>query len=526
MHVQTASRVAAGVGVMMLLLACGPTIPPTTPGPSADSSSAVATAAPSTPLSIASPELPPVEGPDPSKQVAAFYYPWYGDVHWNHPGTGASVAADDIASDYYPVLGPYDSADRQVVAQHMAWLRSAGIGVIVTSWWGRGTREDALTPLVMEMAERYGIKVAFHIEPHGDRTADGLVADVAYIEARYGSMPSFLRMVAQTPWSKRAQPQGLYFMFGIDTAGSSPNAVDAAYWRPALDTIHASPAGGLVIAATTDAAWLERAHVDGLYNYVSADARFDWAPSLPLGALYVPSVTPGESARRIGYPLSADFPRAEGATYDAQWKAALATGVKPTLVTITSFNEWHEGTQIEPALADHVAATGRRYLDYAPFDPKGYLVRSRAWVDRLAATRWPATYRVRIRIQTTSDWTTLRIGGATVTRPLRVAISGKTVQAHFDGSQFVLTQSLSDANAGRSVTVTFDLLLGGITTRSAVSARIERGNIGKTTVTLYNYLHQRPVQVASTTWSGITSGPNRVTVRWPARLVTTSPAAD
>jgi hypothetical protein len=110
-------------------------------------------------------------------------------------------------------------------------------------------------------------------------------------------------------------------------------------------------------------------------------------------------------------------------------------------------------------------------------------------------------------MQTTSDWTTVRIVGAKVTRPLRVASSGKVLQADFDGSQFVLTQSLPDANAGRSVTVTFDLLLSGITARSTVSARIERGDLGKTTVTLYNYLRQRPVQVASTTSSLITGNP-------------------
>ncbi len=40
-------------------------------------------------------------------------------------------------------------------------------------------------------------------------------------------------------------------------------------------------------------------------------------------------------------------PRRNGATYDAMWRAALAAHAD--LVTITSYNEWNEGTQIEPA---------------------------------------------------------------------------------------------------------------------------------------------------------------------------------
>ena len=54
-------------------------------------------------------------------------------------------------------------------------------------------------------------------------------------------------------------------------------------------------------------------------------------------------------------------PRRNGATYDAMWRMAIAGGADR--VTITSFNEWHEGTQIEPA-----APPGRRgryrYLSY------------------------------------------------------------------------------------------------------------------------------------------------------------------
>jgi glycoprotein endo-alpha-1,2-mannosidase len=53
--------------------------------------------------------------------------------------------------------------------------------------------------------------------------------------------------------------------------------------------------------------------------------------------------------------------RRRGATYDSMWRAAIDAA--PDLVTVTSFNEWHEGTQIEPARA-HVGPRGGRYHGY------------------------------------------------------------------------------------------------------------------------------------------------------------------
>jgi hypothetical protein len=62
--------------------------------------------------------------------------------------------------------------------------------------------------------------------------------------------------------------------------------------------------------------------------------------------LCLPSVGPGYDAERAtGDPRVKS--RRNGATYDSMWHAAIAAHADG--VTITSFNEWLEGTQIEPA---------------------------------------------------------------------------------------------------------------------------------------------------------------------------------
>jgi hypothetical protein len=60
---------------------------------------------------------------------------------------------------------------------------------------------------------------------------------------------------------------------------------------------------------------------------------------------------------------------------------------RPDLVTITSYNEWHEGTQIEAA-----RAIGRPYLSYegayglrGSASERAYIDRTAYWIARLRA---------------------------------------------------------------------------------------------------------------------------------------------
>src|SRR5687768_2742836 len=183
--------------VLAFLTACAS--PSAIPSPSL---SPTGTAAPANTPGPANVESTPalLEGPEPSYKVAAFYYPWYGtpqtDGKWIHWTQNNHLPPEDISSDFFPALGAYSSNDPAVLAQHMEWLRQAGVGVIITSWWGQGSREDQVVPLLLQAAGKYGIKVAFHIEPYNARTAVSLVSDIRYLYERYGSNQAFFRSSA------------------------------------------------------------------------------------------------------------------------------------------------------------------------------------------------------------------------------------------------------------------------------------------------------------------------------------------
>jgi glycoprotein endo-alpha-1,2-mannosidase len=101
------------------------------------------------------------------------------------------------------------------------------------------------------------------------------------------------------------------------------------------------------------------ADLAAVYRSLAARARAAGVP-------FLPAVAPGFDDRVIRVPGTV-IPRAGGATYDATWRSALAA--EPAAVLVASWNEWHEGSEIEASL-EH----GTRYLEA-----------TRAWAERFRA---------------------------------------------------------------------------------------------------------------------------------------------
>src|SRR6185369_13225380 len=145
------------------------------------------------------------------------------------------------------------------------------------------------------------------------------------------------------------------------------------------------------------------------------------------------------------------------------------------------------GSMIEPPQVGVSDGNGYSYADFGALPPEGYLTQTHDWIDKYLAMSWPLTYRAQIKITTTSDWTTLNVvsGGAWI-RPERVSASDTAAAGMEAGDRFVLTQSLADATAGKEVEMTWDVMLTNLAAGQALTLQIDRGNIGKTQVTIYN----------------------------------------
>jgi hypothetical protein len=300
-------------------------------------------------------------GQSADHRVAIFFYPWYGtpavDGGWWHWGQNGHAPPNDIASNYYPARGLYSSADPVVLDQQMQQIADAGITDVITSWWGRGSLEDKRLPAVIAAARRHGLGVAVHLEPYGGRTLDSIAADIAYL-------------------------RGL----GIgDVYVYAPAAYDDSDWA----ALNSQLGGVRLFAQTTLVGWAAKARFTGIYSYDvlgTAASTFGrlCAQARAAGLLCAPSVGPGYDASQATGDTRYKS-RASGATYDSMWSAAIAAGAD--LVTITSFNEWHEGTQIEPAGAAPRAGLGYQTYDGAygltgAAAANAYLARTLYWTSR------------------------------------------------------------------------------------------------------------------------------------------------
>ncbi|SHE94310.1 Glycosyl hydrolase family 99 [Ferrithrix thermotolerans DSM 19514] len=277
----------------------------------------------------------PGPGLSSNRTVAAFYYPWWGTPptvvtweHWNQNNHNPAVG--DIASNFYPLGGPYSQAIQATVDSQMALMNQAGINELISSWWGQGSIEDQRLSLVVPSARAHGIDVAILIDGYAGRTISSITSDIAYLRAKWGITDFFF-------WD--------------------PTEYSASAWQSLTSTL-----SGVRLFATGDPGqmmtgqfeqWARSAGFQGIFTYDVYDEQpSDFAPTCYEAHLYglmcSPSVGPGFIDQRANNDTRYRS-RQNGANYDAMWQGALASNAD--FITITSFNEWHEGTQIEPAQA-------------------------------------------------------------------------------------------------------------------------------------------------------------------------------
>ena len=336
-------------------------------------------------------------------KTMAFYYLWYdappnnddtnsirkntkGYSHWNHhilPHWNKDIAAQwpgistqwipphDIHAPFYPARGPYSSRNSTILRSQFHEMRHAGIGIAIASWWGRvgvsagdsqGVLTDDALSLTLDAAHAAALEakrdgdsdsiltttVALHLEPYAGRTAASTRADVMYLFEKFGNHPALFR-------GDKGRP--LFFIYDSYHISSTD-------WADEISKLRGTPFDSIFFGLWLnrgDANALELGGFDGVYTYFASETvgygsdRNNWNAmsheAIQRGLGFSPSVSPGYDDTKIRPWNRASFKaRHNGETYKASWEAALSLSNSPTCVTITTYNEWGEGTQIESAV--------------------------------------------------------------------------------------------------------------------------------------------------------------------------------
>lgn len=291
------------------------------------------------------------------RKVLAFYYTWYGNpetsgqwVHWQD----VKPEQHDIASStHYPALGAYDSHDPKTIETHIRQAKASGIDAFVCTWWGQGTFDDRAFAKVLDIAGLEGFEVTVYWETapgKGTAQVDRAVDDLLYILRRYGSHPAFLkvdgkpvifiygRVMGEVPFdrwpdivTRTRDAYGGDFLLIAD--GYSENNARA------FDGTHVYNVCG----------WVQKLSPQELRERSRPFYQGAVATAKRWGRIAVADIIPGYDDTKIRKPgINAE--RQGGDTYRVLWEEAIAAD--PDWVIITSWNEWHEGSEIEPSHED------------------------------------------------------------------------------------------------------------------------------------------------------------------------------
>ena len=302
--------------------------------------------------------------------VGVYYYPWYG------PGTGGhgfgDTLRDHLVPKQYPELGYYNNADAGVISAHIKQSVEGNIHFWACSWWGPGGFEDnIIRNHILTHPEAGKLKYAILYESTGrlgsfeEPDYSRLLPDVQYFTDNYFDNPNYLEIDGrpvifiyltrvyfrnqgdEALADLRAAFPSLYIV-ADDIFGRNYSSSYARKW----DAVTAYDVYGqtLAIYGSTQAA-LERLEV------ILDDAK---RAANSVGVGLMPFSSPGFNDRGVreghsGAPryFEDNLLSVEGDLFRSMLRDVVVPKVDPlaeNILMVTSFNEWHEDTQIEPTM--------------------------------------------------------------------------------------------------------------------------------------------------------------------------------
>lgn len=287
----------------------------------------------------------------------AFYYTWFDESTWY-----SNTLSDQP-------IQPYASRDRAIMGQHIEQAQRAGIDAFLVAWYGPGPNqtEPNLAALLEEAAARnFKIGILFETDAPTFRGIGDISAALQHARTVHMQHRAYIR-VGGRPVMFFWRP----YIYNVGTWTSVRNQVDPSgsqIWiSEGVDVSYLSTFNGHHLYSNT---WTSRTDL-GYTNQKFAgwvqNAREKFGKRL----YWVSTVMPGYDDVRIRPTTGYRTSREGGAYYERGWRAAIES--KPDWIVINSFNEWPEGTYIEPSVTygntfiDLTAAWSQKYTRRTPY---------------------------------------------------------------------------------------------------------------------------------------------------------------
>ena len=287
------------------------------------------------------------------------YMPWfegkeysgYWGSHWRmankNPDNMDSEGKREIAAHYYPLIGPYDSGDPDVIAYHLLLMKYAGIDGVLIDWYGSHKvldyaanldNSNALIAALDTIGLNFGIVyeeyTAEKVETRKGITAiEAAQTDLLYMEENYFSNDRYITI----------EEEPLVLTFGPRFFRKADE------WTEIFSVIEKKPKflplwnhGNLVGAANTagEFSWID-------FNYTLSELDKFYAKTNQ--GVTVGSIYPGfhDYYKEGGWGESYGYVRhLDGMTMRSTFDLAKDSNLQ--FLQLITWNDFGEGTMIEP----------------------------------------------------------------------------------------------------------------------------------------------------------------------------------
>lgn len=306
-----------------------------------------------------------------NRQVFAHFLTWFRTRNfsgewqmWNsdyeqsphNPETMFANGQRDAAVTSYPLIGLYDSTDPHVIEFQLLLMNAAGIDGVIIDWDGRRLnpyRHDALAKLLPYL-RRFGMRIIVCFEEWCGYWPKGQFASREdELRAASGEMRWLLEKVVTLPEYAVIEGKKPILVFRkIMDQWFSP-----AEWSRLAGPVHAAGATLLFDDAADKS--LDKAGDGRFYWLCRLFGAKAWSNLEDGTTLYEQFCSGGEANTIAGVAPGFDdtpvwgwgevprnAPRYDGERYRRMWEMSIEAGAPA--VQIITWNDWNEGTQIEP----------------------------------------------------------------------------------------------------------------------------------------------------------------------------------
>jgi len=301
--------------------------------------------------------------------VGAYYYPWFSGPTSFGAGVDKTIQGH-LTPAQQPTLGWYSQWDTSVISQHYNWAKYAGVDFFNVSWDGANTPSDISTKInLFNNPDRGNVKLSVLMEP--TITTANIYSNTAYLANNYFNQAGYQTIngkpVVNIYLTRTFTTQYLDNFVGQMRQAASDNGFDDIYvigdevWGDGT-AVNSNRIDALDAVTNYDV----YGNIGGSsnYPYVTTSDVNQWdigndnweAAADAAGVDFIPGVSPGynDQAVRSGHlPISRKLDGVEG-EFGSLFEALVVSAKDNTdadngnTMMVTSWNEWHENTQIEP----------------------------------------------------------------------------------------------------------------------------------------------------------------------------------